>query len=48
VKTGQHKDSGQKKRRYVGNTPTEIGLSPGTHVVVLSMPGFADWKRETC
>jgi hypothetical protein len=32
--------------RYVGNTPSEIGLSPGTHVVVLSMPGFAEWKRE--
>jgi len=32
--------------RYVGNTPSEIGLSPGTHVVVISMPGFAEWKRE--
>ncbi len=32
--------------RYVGNTPSEIGLSAGTHVVVISMPGFADWKRE--
>jgi len=32
--------------RYVGNTPSEIGLSIGTHVVSLSMPGFAEWKRE--
>jgi hypothetical protein len=32
--------------RYMGNTPSEIGLSVGTHVVVISMPGFAEWKRE--
>jgi|HubBroStandDraft_5_1064220.scaffolds.fasta_scaffold02088_3 hypothetical protein len=32
--------------KYVGNTPSEIGVSAGTHVVVLSMPGFADWKRD--
>jgi hypothetical protein len=32
--------------RYVGNTPSEIGLGTGSHVVVLSMPGFAQWKRE--
>jgi len=32
--------------RYVGNTPSEIGLSIGTHVVVISLPGFAEWKRE--
>ncbi len=32
--------------RYMGNTPSEIGLSAGTHVVVFSMPGFAQWKRE--
>ena len=31
---------------YVGNTPSEIGLSTGTHVVAFSMPGFAEWKRE--
>ena len=31
---------------YVGNTPSEIGLSTGTHVVVISMVGFAEWKRE--
>jgi PEGA domain len=32
--------------RYVGNTPSEIGLTVGTHVVSLSMPGYAEWKRE--
>jgi len=32
--------------RYVGNTPSEIGLSVGTHVVVFSMTGFVQWKRE--
>jgi hypothetical protein len=32
--------------RYVGNTPSEIALSAGTHIVVISMPGFAEWKRE--
>ena len=32
--------------RYVGNTPSEISLSTGTHIVVISAPGFAQWKRE--
>ncbi len=32
--------------RYVGSTPSEISLSTGTHVVVISKPGFAEWKRE--
>lgn len=32
--------------QYVGNTPSEIGLKVGTHVVVLDMPGFAQWRRE--
>lgn len=32
--------------KYVGNTPSEISLSTGTHVVVLSMTGFGEWKRE--
>jgi hypothetical protein len=31
---------------YVGSTPSEINLSTGTHAVVLSMPGFAQWKRD--
>jgi hypothetical protein len=32
--------------RYVGNTPSTIGVSTGSHVVVLFMPGFNQWKRE--
>jgi hypothetical protein len=32
--------------RYVGNTPSEIVVSTGTHVVLFSMAGFAQWKRE--
>jgi hypothetical protein len=32
--------------RYVGNTPSTIGVSTGSHVVVLFMPGFVQWKRE--
>jgi hypothetical protein len=31
---------------YVGSTPSEINLSTGTHAVVLSMPGFVQWKRD--
>ena len=32
--------------KYVGNTPSEIPISAGTHAVVFSMPGFTDWKRD--
>ena len=32
--------------KYVGNTPSEISVSTGTHVVVFSMPGFGEWKRD--
>ena len=32
--------------KYLGSTPSEIPLSTGTHVVILLMPGFAEWKRE--
>jgi len=32
--------------RYVGSTPSVLGVTVGTHVVVISMPGFAQWKRE--
>ncbi|MGA6986574.1 MAG: PEGA domain-containing protein [Terriglobales bacterium] len=32
--------------RYVGSTPSEISLRPGTHIVVISMQGFDEWKRE--
>jgi len=31
---------------YVGNTPSEIGVTTGTHEIVLSLAGFAKWKRE--
>jgi hypothetical protein len=31
---------------YVGSTPSEIHVNTGTHTVVLSMPGFAQWKRD--
>jgi PEGA domain len=32
--------------RFVGSTPSTLGVGLGTHVVVLFMPGFAQWKRE--
>lgn len=32
--------------KYVGNTPSAMGLSMGTHVIILSLPGFIEWKRE--
>jgi hypothetical protein len=32
--------------KYVGSTPSGIPLSAGTHSVVLSLPGFAQWKRD--
>lgn len=32
--------------QYAGSTPSEIHLSPGKHNVVVSMPGFVQWKRE--
>jgi hypothetical protein len=32
--------------KYVGDTPSEVGLSAGTHTVVVSIAGFAQWKRE--
>ena len=32
--------------RYVGSTPSVLGVTVGTHIVVISMPGFAAWKRE--
>jgi hypothetical protein len=31
---------------YVGNTPSEIGLTTGKHVVVIAKVGFGEWKRE--
>ncbi len=32
--------------RYVGSTPSVLGLASGTHVVVVTMSGFAEWKRQ--
>jgi len=32
--------------RYVGSTPSVLNLSTGKHVVVISTPGFAQWRRE--
>lgn len=32
--------------KYVGSTPSEIALTTGPHVIVYSMPGFAQWKRD--
>jgi hypothetical protein len=32
--------------KYVGSTPSEIELVTGTHVIVFSMPGFIQWKRD--
>ena len=32
--------------RYVGSTPSVVNLNTGTRVVVVSLPGFALWKRE--
>lgn len=32
--------------KYVGSTPSEIAVSPGAHVIVISMPGFAQWTRD--
>jgi hypothetical protein len=32
--------------KYVGNTPSEIDLTVGTHTVVFSMQSFTQWKRD--
>lgn len=32
--------------KYVGSTPSQIDLGTGVHVVVFSMPGFMEWKRD--
>jgi len=32
--------------KYVGSTPSEITLTTGPHVIVYSMPGFAQWRRD--
>ena len=32
--------------RYVGSTPSVLNLSIGNHTVAVSLPGFAQWKRD--
>ena len=32
--------------KYVGSTPSMVNLDTGTHVVVVSLPGFGQWKRD--
>ena len=32
--------------KYVGNTPSEIAVNTGPHVVVFTMSGFTQWNRE--
>ncbi|MGO8796373.1 MAG: PEGA domain-containing protein [Candidatus Sulfotelmatobacter sp.] len=32
--------------KYVGNTPSQIALSPGAHVVAFNLSGFMEWKRD--
>jgi hypothetical protein len=32
--------------KYVGSTPSQITISTGAHTVVLTLPGFAPWKRD--
>lgn len=32
--------------KFVGNTPSAVSLSIGDHTVVVSLTGFADWKRQ--
>jgi len=32
--------------KYVGSTPSVVSVTPGTHIVVVSMGGFTQWKRE--
>jgi hypothetical protein len=32
--------------RYSGNTPSVLGITTGTHVVIIFAPGFSQWKKE--
>jgi hypothetical protein len=32
--------------RYVGSTPSALNLTAGAHAVVISLPGFGQWKRD--
>ena len=31
---------------YVGNTPSEIAVSPGKHVIAFALHGFSEWRRD--
>ncbi len=32
--------------RFVGSTPSTVKIIPGTHGVLVALPGFAQWKRD--
>jgi hypothetical protein len=32
--------------QFIGSTPSVLDVSTGKHVVAVTMPGFAQWKRE--
>jgi len=32
--------------QYIGSTPSVLKVSVGAHAVVISLPGFAPWKRD--
>jgi hypothetical protein len=32
--------------KYAGSTPSVVNVGTGNHVVVMSLPGFGDWKRD--
>jgi len=32
--------------KFVGNTPSSIGVAPGDHTVKVSKSGFAEWERK--
>ncbi len=32
--------------KYVGNTPSQIAVSAGAHVVAFNLSGFMEWKRD--
>ena len=31
---------------YVGNTPSALALTAGSHQIEMSLPGFAQWTRK--
>lgn len=32
--------------RYIGSTPSVVNIQPGSHAVLVALPGFAEWKRN--